>query len=128
MPELSFLRRKIVNILGLQINKTYRSVWNETTGTWVAAAETTTARGKRSRTVHAAAAFGALIAVTGTALTMIPDVDQGKTIAVGIGAGSYHGYQATALGASARITQNIKVKLGAGIGGQGTTVGVGASY
>jgi autotransporter adhesin len=64
----------------------------------------------------------------GTALTMIPDVDQGKTIAVGIGAGSYHGYQATALGASARITQNIKVKLGAGISGQGTTVGVGASY
>ncbi|OUL74675.1 hypothetical protein CA603_41045 [Paraburkholderia hospita] len=63
-----------------------------------------------------------------TALTMIPDVDQGKTIAVGIGAGSYHGYQATALGASARITQNIKVKLGAGISGQGTTVGVGASY
>ncbi|WP_224100982.1 YadA C-terminal domain-containing protein [Paraburkholderia caribensis] len=65
---------------------------------------------------------------TGTALTMIPDVDQGKTIAVGVGAGSYHGYQATALGASARITQNIKVKLGAGISGQGTTVGVGASY
>ncbi len=63
-----------------------------------------------------------------TALTMIPDVDQGKTIAVGVGAGSYHGYQATALGASARITQNIKVKLGAGISGQGTTVGVGASY
>ena len=55
---------------------------------------------------------------TGTALTMIPDVDQGKTIAVGVGAGSYHGYQATALGASARITQNIKVKLGAGISGQ----------
>nr|WP_240057197.1 YadA C-terminal domain-containing protein [Paraburkholderia azotifigens] len=63
-----------------------------------------------------------------TALTMIPDVDQGKTIAVGIGSGSYHGYQAAALGASARITENIKVKMGAGISGQGTTVGVGASY
>jgi trimeric autotransporter adhesin len=63
-----------------------------------------------------------------TALTMIPDVDQGKTIAVGIGTGSYQGYQATALGASARITQNIKVKLGAGISSQGTTFGAGASY
>ncbi|WP_245254082.1 YadA family autotransporter adhesin, partial [Paraburkholderia sp. LEh10] len=63
-----------------------------------------------------------------TALTMIPDVDQGKTIAVGIGAGTYQGYQAAALGASARITQNIKVKLGAGVSAQGTTVGVGASY
>nr|WP_227746714.1 YadA C-terminal domain-containing protein [Paraburkholderia franconis] len=59
---------------------------------------------------------------------MIPDVDQGKTIAVGVGGGSYHGYQAAALGASARITQNIKVKLGAGISAQGTTVGAGASY
>lgn len=63
-----------------------------------------------------------------TALTMIPDVDQGKTIAVGVGGGSYRGYQAMALGASARITQNIKIKLGAGISGQGTTVGAGASY
>lgn len=63
-----------------------------------------------------------------TALTMIPDVDPGKTIAVGIGTGSYQGYQAAALGASARITPNIKVKLGAGISGQGTTFGAGASY
>jgi autotransporter adhesin len=63
-----------------------------------------------------------------TALTMIPDVDQGKTIAVGVGTGNYKGYQAVALGASARITQNLKVKLGAGIGSGSTTVGAGASY
>jgi hypothetical protein len=44
-----------------------------------------------------------------TALTMIPDVDQGKTIAVGVGSANYKGYQATALGASARITQNLKL-------------------
>lgn len=49
-----------------------------------------------------------------TALTMIPDVDQGKTIAVGVGTGNYQGYQAVALGASARTTQNLKVKLGGG--------------
>jgi autotransporter adhesin len=65
---------------------------------------------------------------TGTALTMIPDVDQGKTIAVGIGGASYKGYAASALGISARITQNIKVKAGAGISAQGTTFGVGGSY
>ncbi|CAG9267155.1 hypothetical protein PCAR4_710057 [Paraburkholderia caribensis] len=63
-----------------------------------------------------------------TALTMIPDVDQGKTIAVGIGGASYKGYAASALGISARITQNIKVKAGAGISAQGTTFGVGGSY
>ncbi|WP_374954932.1 YadA family autotransporter adhesin [Paraburkholderia sp. BL21I4N1] len=63
-----------------------------------------------------------------TALTMIPDVDQGKTIAVGVGTANYKGYQATALGASARITQNLKVKIGAGISSGGTTIGAGASY
>ncbi|WP_425272191.1 YadA-like family protein [Paraburkholderia aromaticivorans] len=63
-----------------------------------------------------------------TALTMIPDVDQGKTIAVGVGGGSYKGSQAVALGISARITQNLKMKAGAGTSSQGTTVGVGASY
>ncbi|WP_239483077.1 YadA-like family protein [Paraburkholderia sp. C35] len=63
-----------------------------------------------------------------TALTMIPDVDQGKTIAVGIGGASYHGYAASALGMSARITQNIKVKAGAGISAQGTTFGIGGAY
>uniref|UniRef100_UPI0038B84BE6 beta strand repeat-containing protein n=1 Tax=Paraburkholderia caffeinilytica TaxID=1761016 RepID=UPI0038B84BE6 len=63
-----------------------------------------------------------------TALTMIPDVDQGKTIAVGIGGGSYKGSQAVALGVSARITENLKMKAGAGTSQGGTTVGVGASY
>jgi len=72
-------------------------------------------------------AYGGVAAAT--ALTMIPDVDQGKTIAVGIGTANYKGYQATALGASARVTQNLKVKLGAGYSaGGGTTVGGGMSY
>ncbi|MFD2059674.1 YadA-like family protein [Paraburkholderia solisilvae] len=72
-------------------------------------------------------AYGGIAAAT--ALTMIPDVDQGKTIAVGVGTGNYKGYQAMALGASARITQNLKVKIGAGMApGNGTTVGAGASY
>ncbi len=63
-----------------------------------------------------------------TALTMIPDVDQGKTIAVGIGSASYKGYQAVALGASARIAQHVKAKMGVGYSTEGTTVGLGASY
>ena len=63
-----------------------------------------------------------------TALTMIPEVDPGKTIAVGIGGGTYKGYQAAALGVSARITQNLKVKAGAGVSSADTTYGVGAAY
>jgi len=64
-----------------------------------------------------------------TALTMIPDVDQGKTIAVGVGTGNYKGYQAVALGASVRITQNLKAKIGGSVApGNGTAIGAGASY
>ncbi|MCA8306867.1 YadA C-terminal domain-containing protein, partial [Burkholderia seminalis] len=63
-----------------------------------------------------------------TALTMIPEVDPGKTIAVGIGGGSYQGYAASALGASVRFTDNLKAKIGVGISAQGTTYGAGVSY
>ncbi|MDQ0626998.1 autotransporter adhesin [Paraburkholderia graminis] len=63
-----------------------------------------------------------------TALTMIPDVDEDKRIAVGIGGGSYKGAQAVALGISARITDNLKIKAGAGTSAGDTTVGMGASY
>ncbi|WP_322107383.1 YadA family autotransporter adhesin, partial [Paraburkholderia sp. J41] len=72
-------------------------------------------------------AYGGVAAAT--ALTMIPDVDQGKTIAIGVGTANYQGYQAVAMGASARITQNIKVKVGGGYSsGGGATVGGGMSY
>jgi hypothetical protein len=43
-----------------------------------------------------------------TALTMIPDVDANKTLSLGIGGGTFQGYAATAIGGTARITQNIK--------------------
>ncbi|QBQ95850.1 YadA-like family protein [Paraburkholderia pallida] len=72
-------------------------------------------------------AYGGVAAAT--ALTMIPDVDQGKTIAVGVGTANFQGYQAVALGASARITQNLKVKLGGGYAsGGGATYGGGMAY
>ncbi|WP_254603796.1 YadA family autotransporter adhesin [Burkholderia lata] len=63
-----------------------------------------------------------------TALTMIPEVDPGKTIAVGIGSSSFKGYGATAIGVSVRITDNLKMKAGVGIAGSSQTYGVGASY
>ncbi|MCG5074421.1 YadA-like family protein [Paraburkholderia tagetis] len=72
-------------------------------------------------------AYGGVAAAT--ALTMIPDVDQNKTIAIGVGTANFKGYQAAAIGASARITQNIKVKLGGGYAsGGGATYGGGMSY
>ncbi|RKE34322.1 trimeric autotransporter adhesin [Paraburkholderia sp. BL23I1N1] len=74
----------------------------------------------------ARAAYSGVAAAT--ALTMIPQVDPGKTLAIGVAGATYKGYQAAAVGASARITANVKVKVGAGISGSETTVGAGASY
>jgi autotransporter adhesin len=71
-------------------------------------------------------------AYTGTAsaiaLTMVPEVDATKNLAIGVGTAGYKGYQAVAVGVSARVTQNLKVKLGAGISSATTTVGAGAAY
>ncbi|QIF08277.1 YadA-like family protein [Ralstonia mannitolilytica] len=63
-----------------------------------------------------------------TALSMIPGVDPGKTLSLGIGTANYQGYQAVALGGEARINANIKVKAGVGMSSAATTVGAGASY
>jgi X-X-X-Leu-X-X-Gly heptad repeat protein len=71
-------------------------------------------------------AYGGIAAAT--ALTMIPDVDQGKTLALGIGGASFQGYGATAIGFTARITNNLKVRAGVGISSGGQSYGVGASY
>jgi trimeric autotransporter adhesin len=62
------------------------------------------------------------------ALTMVPEVDTGKNLAIGVGTAGYKGYQAVAVGLSARVTQSLKVKLGAGISSATTTVGAGAAY
>ncbi|MFM0340498.1 YadA-like family protein [Paraburkholderia fungorum] len=62
------------------------------------------------------------------ALTMVPEVDANKNLAIGIGTAGYKGYQAVAVGLSARVTQSLKVKLGAGISSAATTVGAGAAY
>ncbi|MGF6771634.1 autotransporter adhesin [Paraburkholderia sp. GAS199] len=62
------------------------------------------------------------------ALTMVPEVDMGKNLAIGVGTAGYKGYQAVAVGLSARVTPSLKVKVGAGISSATTTVGAGAAY
>jgi autotransporter adhesin len=63
-----------------------------------------------------------------TALTMIPDVDLGKTFSLGVGVASYQGNGAVAIGGTARISENLKVKAGIGYSGQARTYGVGMGY
>jgi autotransporter adhesin len=62
-----------------------------------------------------------------TALTMIPEVDKDKTLSLGIGTAGFRGYQAVAIGGTARLTENLKMKAGVGMSPGGTTVGVGAA-
>ncbi|WP_155122449.1 YadA family autotransporter adhesin [Burkholderia ubonensis] len=62
-----------------------------------------------------------------TALAMIPDVDKDRAISVGIGLGVYQGYKAIALGATARIAENVKMRLGISSSASGNVFGAGAS-
>ncbi|MFP4897894.1 YadA family autotransporter adhesin [Paraburkholderia sp. BR14261] len=63
-----------------------------------------------------------------TALTMIPDVDAGKTLSIGIGSASYQGYGAVALGFTARLTNNVKLRGGFSSSSAGYSFGAGMSY
>ncbi len=63
-----------------------------------------------------------------TALTMIPDVDRGNTLSIGIGGAVYKGHQAVALGGTARISENLKVRAGVAMSAGGNAVGVGMSW
>lgn len=64
-----------------------------------------------------------------TAMTNIPQVEQGKTFAVGAGIGSYNGYQALAIGASGRIMDDLVFKASIGSSENGhAAFGGGVSY
>ncbi|WP_082758046.1 YadA-like family protein [Burkholderia sp. MSMB1498] len=63
-----------------------------------------------------------------TALTMIPDVDRDKTLSIGVGGAVYKGHRAVALGGTARISENLKVRAGVAMSAGGNTVGVGMSW
>lgn len=63
-----------------------------------------------------------------TALTMIPDVDRDKVLSIGVGGAVYKGHHAVALGGTARIGENLKVRAGVAMSAGGNTVGVGMSW
>jgi autotransporter adhesin len=62
------------------------------------------------------------------ALAMLPDVDRDKTLSIGVGGAVYKGHRAVALGGTARISENLKVKAGVALSAGGNTVGVGMSW
>ncbi|WP_102690590.1 YadA family autotransporter adhesin, partial [Burkholderia pseudomallei] len=63
-----------------------------------------------------------------TALTMLPQVEPGKTINVAVGVARFAGQSGMAFGASAHVTTNGILKLGIGVSGQNKTFGAGYGY
>ncbi|MCA3867523.1 MAG: YadA-like family protein, partial [Burkholderia sp.] len=63
-----------------------------------------------------------------TALTMMPQVEPGKTINVAVGVARFAGESGMAFGASAHITTNGILKLGIGVSGNNKTYGAGYGY
>lgn len=63
-----------------------------------------------------------------TALTMLPQVDAGKTFSTAVGVARFAGESGMALGASARLTANGILKMGVGLAGSNRTYGAGYGY
>lgn len=63
-----------------------------------------------------------------SALSMIPEVDPNRNFIVGLGTANYKGYQASAIGASMRFGQNLKMKIAAGFSSGGAAVAGGVGY
>ncbi|WP_235011944.1 YadA family autotransporter adhesin [Caballeronia catudaia] len=62
------------------------------------------------------------------AMSMIPNIDQDKTMSLGVGGAAYQGYAAAALAVNLRVTQNLVMKAGAAKANGGTVYGANASY
>src|ERR1700710_2632728 len=59
----------------MQMNKAYKSVWNESLGAWVAASEINATRGKPSKATLAANLASASLAVAGATAAMLSSAD-----------------------------------------------------
>ncbi|WP_290371257.1 ESPR-type extended signal peptide-containing protein, partial [Paraburkholderia unamae] len=105
------------------MNKTYRSVWNESTGTWVAADEHARARGKKAAAGTAVLAAGVAL-VTYAGASFAGTYDGGKlgggatnTYSSAYGQGAYAGtatasLQSTAVGGMATAAGDGSVAIG----------------
>ncbi|MDM0037074.1 ESPR-type extended signal peptide-containing protein [Variovorax sp. J22P271] len=113
------------------MNKSHRSLWNESLGAWVAASELTRARGKRSSArviaavIVAAAASGGLSGLASAAVIGAPVQAQDGTYSSG--AASATGGDSTAVGAGSKASAQGTTAVGAAsqaIGGNATAVGI----
>lgn len=59
---------------------------------------------------------------------MIPNIDQDKTMSLGVGGATYQGYAAAGVALNLRVTQNLVMKAGVASSNGGTVYGANASY
>ena len=71
--------------VGERMNKSYRTIWNESLGAWVAASELTATRGKRNRTQR-------VVALGWLALALASVQMDARAATVSLGVGSPCGY------------------------------------
>ncbi|AME24528.1 ESPR-type extended signal peptide-containing protein [Burkholderia sp. PAMC 26561] len=105
------------------MNKTYKSVWNESLGAWVAASELSRARGKKSGSIAKAMLASAVtLGTAGVASASVsldgggflgPDNIRTNGIAIGTGSGANNDY-GVALGSQAQATGINDIAIGAG--------------
>jgi autotransporter adhesin len=110
------------------MNKSYRSIWNESLGAWVAASEVTSARGKRSGSLAVIAAVASVL-IAGAGLDSAHAQVLGGSGATATGADALAaGKAANASGASAvAIGPNANSLASSGVAlGSGATVGLAA--
>ncbi|MEJ8812242.1 YadA-like family protein [Variovorax ureilyticus] len=113
------------------MNKSHRSLWNESLGAWVAASELTRARGKRSSarvvaaTILAAAALGGLSGAASAAVIGTPV--QAQDGVYSSGAASATSGDSTAVGAGSKASAQGATAVGAASkasGSNSTAVGI----
>ena len=63
-----------------------------------------------------------------TALAEIPALQPEKKFTLGVGIGSFNGYQSLAIGGGLRVNQGLQLKAGASISGGSSTFGAGMAY
>ena len=101
------------------MNKSYRSVYNEQTGTWVAVSEITTARGKKNKMIGSI--LGATVAVMGLAhqaaqaVAYVPvyGIVNSSATDVAVGASSLAATNAIAVGLSSTAVGAAAIAIGA---------------
>ena len=113
------------------VNKSYKTVWNETTGTYVAAPEVAKGRGKsgrKARSIKALGASGVLVAAGVGLSAFAPSAMAGSIINCGNAINSYASFSAAQAGAWTNTQQAATCFSGSSSLGTGVVLSENGNY